>query len=78
MKVTRIHCIKIGGSLSSYTEELIDLMQSLDKLSKLYQLVIIPGGGPFADVVREIHRQYNLSECNRRKLWLYLKRLIRH
>ena len=60
--MTRIHCIKIGGSLISYTEELIDLMQSLDNLSKSYQLVIIPGGGPFVDVVREIFRQYNLSE----------------
>ncbi len=62
MKVTRIHCIKIGGSLISYTEELIDLMQSLDRLSKSYQLVIIPGGGPFANIVRDMYKQYDLSE----------------
>ena len=62
MKVTRIHCIKIGGSLISYTEELIDLMQSLDKFSKSYKIVIIPGGGPFANIVRDLYRQYNLSE----------------
>jgi aspartokinase-like uncharacterized kinase len=60
--VTTIHCIKIGGSLSSYPDELRSLMNVLDTLSKSFQLLIIPGGGPFANIVREISRQYNLSE----------------
>jgi aspartokinase-like uncharacterized kinase len=37
-------------------------MKFLAKLSKIYQLLIVPGGGPFADVVREMDRQYNLSD----------------
>ncbi len=60
--MTRIQCIKIGGGLISHPDELINLMKDLDTLSKSYQLVVIPGGGPFADVVREIYSQYNLSE----------------
>ncbi|MFX1520586.1 MAG: hypothetical protein ACFFCD_11780 [Promethearchaeota archaeon] len=57
-----IHCIKIGGSLSSYPDALRSLMKSLDILSKSYRILIVPGGGLFADTVREMYRQYNLSE----------------
>jgi len=60
--VATIHCIKIGGGLISYTEELRSLMKVLDKLSKSFQLLIIPGGGPFANLVRDMYRQYNLPE----------------
>jgi len=62
VKVATIHCIKIGGGLISYPDELRILMKSLDKLSKSYRLLIVPGGGPFADTVREIYEQYKLSE----------------
>ncbi len=60
--MTMIHCIKIGGGLISYPDELQSLMKVLDTLSKSFQLLIVPGGGPFADVVREIYRQYDISE----------------
>lgn len=60
--MTTIHCIKIGGGLSSYPDELRNLMKVLDNLSKSFQLLIIPGGGPFADIVRQMYRQYNVSE----------------
>jgi len=62
VKVTTIHCIKIGGGLSSYPDELRSLMKVLDNLSKSFQLLIIPGGGPFADIARDMYRRYNLSE----------------
>ena len=57
-----IHCIKIGGRLLSYSEELRNLMKTLDKLSKSFQLLIIPGGGPFANIVREVYNQLKFSE----------------
>jgi len=60
--MTMIHCIKIGGGLISYPDELQSLMKALDTLSKSFQLLIVPGGGPFADTVREMYRLYNLSE----------------
>jgi aspartokinase-like uncharacterized kinase len=57
-----IHCIKIGGRLLSYSEELRNLMEALDKLSKSFQLLIIPGGGTFANIVRKVYNQLKFSE----------------
>ena len=62
MEADAIHCIKLGGGLISYSEELRNLIKFLDKLSTSYQLLIVPGGGPFADIVRDIYSQYNLSD----------------
>jgi aspartokinase-like uncharacterized kinase len=62
VEAAAIHCIKLGGGLISYSEELRNLIKFLDKLSTSYQLLIVPGGGPFADIVRDIYSQYNLSE----------------
>jgi len=56
--------IKIGGSLARRPEELETLMQSIDDLSSLHSLVIIPGGGPFADNVRGLQGALNASDSS--------------
>ncbi|MFK7794218.1 MAG: uridylate kinase [Gammaproteobacteria bacterium] len=52
--------VKIGGSLyaSSY------LKQWCDRLASTHQqpIVIVPGGGPFADQVREVDHKWELSD----------------
>jgi len=56
--------IKIGGSLASSPEELRALMQSIEDLSSHHSIVIVPGGGPFADNVRELQGALNASDSS--------------
>ncbi|UCH06015.1 MAG: uridylate kinase, partial [Candidatus Thorarchaeota archaeon] len=56
--------MKIGGSLASSSEELRRLMQSIEDLSNHHTLVIVPGGGPFADNVRELQVALNASDSS--------------
>lgn len=53
--------VKIGGSLSSNPEVLKDLCEKLSLLAKKHRLVVVPGGGRFADCVREFDKRYSLS-----------------
>ena len=53
--------IKVGGSLSEDPERLIELCAKLSGLAKDYGLVVVPGGGRFADVVRDSDKRFNLS-----------------
>jgi 5-(aminomethyl)-3-furanmethanol phosphate kinase len=53
--------IKVGGSLSADPERLIALCAKLSRLAKDYGLVVVPGGGRFADVVRDSDEHFNLS-----------------
>jgi aspartokinase-like uncharacterized kinase len=56
--------IKVGGSLAEYPENLRLLCHKLAGLAKKYMLIVVPGGGRFADVVREFDNRFALS-CNR-------------
>lgn len=53
--------IKIGGSLSGVTG-LKALCQEIARLGSRYRLLIVPGGGEFADQVRESYKRYSLSD----------------
>jgi aspartokinase-like uncharacterized kinase len=53
--------VKVGGSLAENPEVLIDLCAKLSLIAKKYCLVVVPGGGRFADVVRDSDEQFNLS-----------------
>jgi 5-(aminomethyl)-3-furanmethanol phosphate kinase len=53
--------IKIGGSLSRGAG-LPELCLEISRLAKIHALLIVPGGGKFADQVRDAYRQYHLSE----------------
>jgi 5-(aminomethyl)-3-furanmethanol phosphate kinase len=39
-----------------------DLCKEISRLGERYSLLIVPGGGEFADRVREVYRRYNLDE----------------
>ncbi len=53
--------LKVGGSLAEYPSSLKKLCAKLASFAKDHKIVIVPGGGRFADVVRDLDRTYGLS-----------------
>jgi aspartokinase-like uncharacterized kinase len=53
--------IKIGGSLAEAPERLKALCLKLSELAKKYAVIVVPGGGRFADVVRDFDQRFALS-----------------
>lgn len=53
--------IKLGGSLAENPERLRTLCHKLSELAKKYAVIVVPGGGRFADDVREYDQRFNLS-----------------
>jgi hypothetical protein len=53
--------IKIGGSLANRPTNLKRLCRQVVALAKKHKLLIVPGGGRFADIVREVDRTHKLS-----------------
>ena len=52
--------IKLGGSLTKDKKILANLCGEIEKLTKKFDLLIVPGGGEFADIVREYDKKFNL------------------
>lgn len=53
--------IKIGGSLAKRHSDLKRVCRRMAALARKHKLLIVPGGGTFADVVRELDRAHRLS-----------------
>ncbi len=53
--------IKVGGSLAETPKALRALCKNLSKLAKKYSFVVVPGGGRFADAVREYDAKFHLA-----------------
>jgi aspartokinase-like uncharacterized kinase len=53
--------IKVGGSLAENPERLRAICRKLSELAKRYVFIVVPGGGRFADAVRELDQRFNLS-----------------
>ena len=53
--------VKVGGSLSR-GENLSRICGQLAEVGKRYPLLVVPGGGPFADTVRALDRRYGLQD----------------
>ncbi|MGD8506800.1 MAG: delta 1-pyrroline-5-carboxylate synthetase [Candidatus Bathyarchaeota archaeon] len=60
--------LKVGGSLSEYPASLKRLCKELDSFAKDHKLLIVPGGGRFADVVRDSDKAYGLSNIVAHKM----------
>lgn len=54
--------LKVGGSLALQPKALEELCAKLNDYSKEKQLVVVPGGGEFADAVRAVNQRFNLSD----------------
>jgi len=55
-----VDVVKIGGSLISKPEKLKKLCRVLSKLAEKHRIVIVPGGGIFADTVRLVDGMFKL------------------
>jgi aspartokinase-like uncharacterized kinase len=53
--------VKVGGSLALYPEKLRALCAKLSEISTKHKLIVVPGGGEFADLVRDLDKRFNLS-----------------
>ncbi len=53
--------IKVGGGLAAIPHALDRVCAELSRASRDHRLLVVPGGGPFADAVREFERQVGVS-----------------
>ena len=53
--------VKVGGSLALQPGKLRVLCNMLSDFSKKGKVVVVPGGGEFADVVRDVDSRFSLS-----------------
>jgi len=60
--------LKVGGSLAKDPTSLQRLCQELSVLAETYRILIVPGGGEFADTVRKIDKVYGLSNTAAHKM----------
>ncbi|MBS7288143.1 MAG: amino acid kinase [Candidatus Freyarchaeota archaeon] len=54
--------VKVGGSLARSKSTLKRLCSKLSDLGRRYLLLLVPGGGSFADEVRRAYSRFNLSD----------------
>jgi aspartokinase-like uncharacterized kinase len=54
--------IKVGGSLGAHPAQLRRLMATLARAAQGQCLVVVPGGGSFADAVRRADRRFRLGD----------------
>ena len=53
--------IKVGGSLAIEPDALRGLCVELSRVAERFKVVVVPGGGEFADVVRDIDERFELG-----------------
>jgi dihydroneopterin aldolase len=59
--------VKVGGSLAA-DDALRTLCATLGALAERHDLRIVPGGGAFADAVREVDRRFGLADATAHRM----------
>jgi len=54
--------VKVGGGLLEHAGRLDAVLAEVARAGRDTPLLIVPGGGPFADAVREVDRRHHLSD----------------
>jgi 5-(aminomethyl)-3-furanmethanol phosphate kinase len=54
--------IKVGGGLLARPDTFDAVLAEIALASREAALLIVPGGGPFADIVRDVDRRFGLSD----------------
>jgi probable H4MPT-linked C1 transfer pathway protein len=54
--------IKLGGGILAHSEHFDAALAALAAAGQARRLLVVPGGGPFADAVRAVDRQHRLSD----------------
>jgi aspartokinase-like uncharacterized kinase len=65
---TGLSVVKIGGALTQVPAELDRVCRAVSSAAAHHRLLVVPGGGPFADAVRSV--QVNLSLSNDAAHWM--------
>lgn len=60
--------LKVGGSLAEDSASLRKLCRKLGELAEVHRIVVVPGGGRFADIVRELDKTFGLSDTVAHKM----------
>ena len=62
-KASVVHTvIKVGGGLLGSAADFEQVVAALAAAAKGHRILVVPGGGPFADAVRELGRRIKLGE----------------
>jgi aspartokinase-like uncharacterized kinase len=56
--------VKVGGSLDARPAHLRRLMETLAATARRHWIVVVPGGGRFADAVRRADRRFRLGDSS--------------
>jgi aspartokinase-like uncharacterized kinase len=54
--------VKLGGGVLAHVEHFDSALAAIGEAARRHRLLVVPGGGPFADVVREVARQHRLTD----------------
>jgi aspartokinase-like uncharacterized kinase len=54
--------IKVGGGLLEHIDHLDRVAAAISEVSRTSRVVVVPGGGPFADAVRRVDRRLALGD----------------
>ncbi len=54
--------VKIGGGVLGHPADLDSVLAAVGRLARATPLVVVPGGGPFADAVRAVDARLSLSD----------------
>jgi 5-(aminomethyl)-3-furanmethanol phosphate kinase len=54
--------VKIGGGLLEQAERLSAVLSAVAAAARKHRLLVVPGGGPFADAVRHVDSRWRLSD----------------
>lgn len=60
--------VKLGGSLAEDPVSLRALCKELEKLARTHRIIVVPGGGKFADSVRKFDHRVHLSDTVAHKM----------
>jgi aspartokinase-like uncharacterized kinase len=54
--------VKVGGSLLAFGEQFQPVLDAISAAAMTRTLLVVPGGGPFADTVREVDKRFGLGD----------------
>jgi len=54
--------VKVGGALLAHSDAFDAVLETIDAAGRDRRLLVVPGGGPFADAVRDVDRRFQLAD----------------
>ena len=54
--------VKVGGALLAHSDDFAAVLETIDTAGRGRRLLVVPGGGPFADAVRDVDRRLQLAD----------------